>query len=286
MIKGGYYIKARKIQESIIAHAPPHIREIWDWIIKEANHQDKKYGKFTVKRGQLFRTYPEIREGLHWRIGWRKEMYNENHVKKAMKFLRENLMVTTKKEPGGVLITIVNYDVYQNPKSYERTDERTNERTIAEPLRNQPLPDNNKNDNNVKNEKEYKKELLNEISKEKFPELNNDFIEIAQSYQKLFLKNCEDAGVKNSTINKAKGTWIDDVRLMVESDKRTIDEFRVIFKFLKDDDFWKVNILSTSKLRIQFEQLLMKSNYARKKQGSGTTKELLGEMEQHIEGIS
>ena len=41
-IKGGYYIKARQIQDSEIAHSPPHFREIWDWLIKEANHKDKK----------------------------------------------------------------------------------------------------------------------------------------------------------------------------------------------------------------------------------------------------
>lgn len=156
-IPGGYYLKARKIQESKIAHAPPHIREIWDWLLKEANHQDKKYSGFIIKRGQLFRTYKEIREGLHWMIGYRKMMYNENHTKKAMKFLRENQMITTTKELGGVLITILNYDFYQNPKNYERTDEKTNERTNAEPMRNHTLPDNNKNDKNDKNKYSYER---------------------------------------------------------------------------------------------------------------------------------
>jgi uncharacterized phage protein (TIGR02220 family) len=150
-IKGGYYLKARKIQESKIAHMPPHFREIWDWLIKEANHKDKKYCGFIVKRGQLFRTYQDIREGLHWMVGYRKMMYNENHTKKAMKFLRENRMITTSKELGGVLITIINYDEYQNPKNYERTDEEPNERTNEEPMKNHPIPDNNKNEKNVKN---------------------------------------------------------------------------------------------------------------------------------------
>jgi len=139
-IKGGYYIKARKIQNSKIMRQPPHVREIWDWILKEANHKDVEYGGFKLKRGQLFRTYMDIREGLSWNVGWRKMMYNENQTKKAMKFLRDTLMIDTKKEPGGVLITICNYDIYQNPKNYERTDERTDERTIEEPLKNQPVP--------------------------------------------------------------------------------------------------------------------------------------------------
>lgn len=149
MIEGGYYIKARCIQTSEISTAPPYVREIWDWLLMEANHTDKKYAGFDVKRGQLFRTYNAIREGLSWQVGWRKMMYNENQTKKAMKFLREARMIDTRKELGGVLVTICNYDYYQDPKNYERTTKDPIERTIEEPLPNHPLPYNNKNEKNV-----------------------------------------------------------------------------------------------------------------------------------------
>jgi len=161
-IIGGYYLKARCIQNSEIATAPPHIREIWDWLLKEANHRDVKYGNIIIKRGQLFRSYKDIRDGLKWKIGYRTCRYNENHTKKGMKYLREHQMITTSKELGGVLITICNYDYYQNPKNYERTNGRTNEGTNAEPMRNHPLPDTNKNVKNVKNvkKKNIKKKSL------------------------------------------------------------------------------------------------------------------------------
>lgn len=150
-IKGGYYLKARCIQNSWIATAPPYVREIWDWLLKEANHSDGKSGNHIIKRGQLFRSYQDIRDGLKWTIGYRTCRYNENQTKKAMKALRKELMITTMKELGGVLITICNYDFYQHPKNYDRTNERTNESTTREPIKNHPLPDNNnknKNDNN------------------------------------------------------------------------------------------------------------------------------------------
>ena len=172
-IPGGYYIKARKIQESQIQKKPPHVREIWDWLLMNANHSTVKYNGFEVKRGQLFRTYKEIRDGLSWFVGYRKMMYSENQTKKAMKTLRECLMIDSAKALGGVLITIINYDTYQNPKNYERTNDSTNERTNAEPMRNQGGTDNNKNVKNKKNETisicpdHYSKEL-----KEKL----NDFI--------------------------------------------------------------------------------------------------------------
>lgn len=152
-ITGGYYIKARKIQESSIQRQPPYVREIWDWLLMNANHHDIRYNGFLVKRGQLFRSYQDIRDGLCWYVGYRKEMYNENQTKKAMKYLRDALMIASTKEPGGVLITILNYDKYQDPKNYEITSERTNERTNEELMKNQCIPDNNKNEKNEKNEK-------------------------------------------------------------------------------------------------------------------------------------
>jgi len=151
IIPGGYYLKARKIQNSAIQKQPPHVREIWDWLLKEANHKDKEYNGFMIKRGQLFRTYDEIREGLHWMIGYRKMMYTKDHTKKAMKFLRKHQMIATKKALGGVLITILNYNYYQNPKNYESTNESHIESTNEAPMKHHESPHYNKNDKNEKN---------------------------------------------------------------------------------------------------------------------------------------
>jgi hypothetical protein len=136
-IPGGYYIKARKIQDSEIAHATPAVREIWDYILREANHTDKKYGGFAVKRGQLFRSYQDIRDALSWRVGYRTMRYSEDVTKKAMKALRRQLRITTTKALGGVLITVLNYDFYQNPKNYDGTDDGTDGGTNAAPMRHQ-----------------------------------------------------------------------------------------------------------------------------------------------------
>jgi len=145
MIKGGYYIKARCIQDSEIAHTAPHIREIWDWVLKEANHKDTK----VCKRGQCVRSYKDIQEGLLWYIGWRKMTYSKDQCEIAMKWLRKRAMITTKKTTRGLIITIVNYDKYQLPANY---DNHTQDATITtrEP---QNLHTINKNDKNVKNDK-------------------------------------------------------------------------------------------------------------------------------------
>lgn len=152
-IYGGYYMKARCIKNSSIAHSPPHVREIWDYLLREANHADNKYNGFIVKRGQLFKSYKEIREDLCWYVGYRKMQYNENHMKMGMRHLVKSLMITTMKQPRGVLITILNYDYFQSPENYETTNETTNE----QPMSNQGVPSINKNEKNDDNEE--KKDL-------------------------------------------------------------------------------------------------------------------------------
>jgi len=215
MIEGGYYIKARTIQNSAISVQPPHVRETWDYLLREANHAPIKYRGNQVNRGQLFRTYNEIREGMHWMVGWRKMTYSENQTKKAMKFLREALMVTTKKELGGVLITICNYDHYQNPENYERTTNDTNEGTIAEPLRNQPLPDTNKKKKNVKKKEE---EISILSSSPKIEEVDVEFY-LTKKKKKLTGKRLEAFNIFWKYFNYPKGkaaaadSWLDIIVL-------------------------------------------------------------------------
>lgn len=143
-IPGGYYLKARKIQESDIAHAPPHVREIWDWLIHNALHDD--YGK--LKRGQLRTTYQDILDGLSWYVGYRKMRYKKHNCEMAMKWLTKAGMITTAKTTRGMIVTVCNYDVYQNPKNYES---HTNVDTKAT-MKLQGTDTIYKNDNNVNNE--------------------------------------------------------------------------------------------------------------------------------------
>jgi uncharacterized phage protein (TIGR02220 family) len=166
MIPGGYYIKARCIKDSWVAHAAPVVREVWDYLLREANHADKKYHGYTVKRGQLFRSYAEIRDALSWRVGARSQRYSDNQMKHTMKLLRNERMIELKKLPRGNLITVLNYSYYQDPNSYEANkisetqtnhprinDESTSESTSestreiqAKELKNKEIPSKTKHE--------------------------------------------------------------------------------------------------------------------------------------------
>jgi len=143
-IPDGYYLKARCIKDSAIAHAPPHVREIWDYLLREAFWKDGRH----VKRGEVPTGYDEIREALHWKIGWRKEGYSKSQCETAMKHLKKHGMITTRRTTGGFIVSICNYERFQTPDNYENHKE-TATRTTGEP---QP-PD-------TTDEEGYKKEEL------------------------------------------------------------------------------------------------------------------------------
>ena len=123
MIKGGYYLKARCIEESEIAHAPPHVREIWDYLLRTVNYKDKKTNGIIIKRGQTMRSYSDIQEALSWKAGWRKMTYSKNDCETAMNWLKKHTMIHTQKTTRGMIITVLNYDEYQNPENYENDNE-------------------------------------------------------------------------------------------------------------------------------------------------------------------
>jgi hypothetical protein len=148
-IEGGYYLKARQIQESAIAQAAPYVREIWDWILKEANFVDTK----VCKRGQLIRTFRDIQEGLAWFAGWRKYTYSKDQCEKAMKWLRNASMIATEKTTRGLVITVLNYAKFQDPRNYENNYESNTKATTQQ----QPAA-------TINNEFKKGKNVMNKVS--------------------------------------------------------------------------------------------------------------------------
>lgn len=144
-IEGGYIIIARKIETSSIAEAPPYAREIWFYLLRTANHKDNNI----CKRGQTIRRYIDIREALKWYIGYRKCMYSITQCENAMKLLMKARMITKMRTTRGLLITICNYNTYQNPKLYESQNEKGTSATM-EPQHRHTINKNVKKDKNDK----------------------------------------------------------------------------------------------------------------------------------------
>ena len=56
----------------------------------------------------------------------------------------------------------------------------------------------------------------------------------------------------------ALASWRYDFRLMREVDKRKPEDIRKVIEFCQQDAFWRSNVLSAKKLRMQFDRLLLK----------------------------
>lgn len=83
---------------------------------------------------------------------------------------------------------------------------------------------------------------------------NPDYIEMVD----LLISRIEENNPKyfygkNKELKRTN--WYNDIRLIKEKDKRTIDEIRTVINWCQSDSFWKTNILSTAKLRKQFSAL-------------------------------
>ena len=104
-----------------------------------------------------------------------------------------------------------------------------------------------------------------------------EFLEITQSFQKLFIHNIESVGGSANQIKNAKlKRWMNPIRLMVTSDGITIENIKKVGNFLQGGTFWKKNILCTDTLRKQFNRLILAANEKpNNKKQSGVSKEFI-----------
>ena len=131
MIEGGYILLARKMFESNIMDKPPHYLKLWVWMLGKAfwKNGDK------LQRGQFFTTIKEMQKAGCYKVGYRTRELTKGEVRSAYEDFTKNTMISTMKSTRGMVITICNYDVYQNPNNYEEHNEhstKTPRRTRAQ----------------------------------------------------------------------------------------------------------------------------------------------------------
>lgn len=130
-------------------------------------------------------------------------------------------------------------------------------------------------------EKEKEKILLSQVDESTLNPKDKKYFQVAISFWELVKSNLQELNISGSEVEKAKfKTWINPIRLLMENDGRTIEEFREIFRFLQQDEFWKEQIRSTAKLRKKnkeeityFEVLLTKSRNEQKRKRNSESKQ-------------
>ena len=94
------------------------------------------------------------------------------------------------------------------------------------------------------------------------------YFKTAVSFQKLFIKNLREKDSVTIIQENAKfSNYVTPIRLMFEADKVTTDQISQAYEYLGSiqGEFWKSNILSTSKLREKIQVLIANKNTATSK---------------------
>ena len=252
-IPGGHFLISRMIFKSAIWWKHPWFLRLFLWLIGKAVFLDGYTFKgHVLKRGELITTYGEIADALAYQ-------FNRAIIKPTVKEIR--IMLSWLKSEGmilmkplidgtsankgrpieltrayiGLLITVINYDTYQDTESYKGRD---------------------------KGRPSFEQGQLEKEGRERMKKIFlSDSIEIRLS--ELLLEKILSRNPNHKKPNLQ--TWAKDVDRMVRTDHRTPVDIRAVIEWCQSDPFWQNNILSTAKLRSQFDQLQLKKGTIGKK---------------------
>lgn len=210
-------------------------------ILLSVNHAEKNWewkGKpYVAKPGQMITSMEHLAEKSGKGV-------TRQVVRGSLERFEKLGFLTKQSTKVNTLITIVNWGKYQGEKS-----NTTNQSTNAQPTSNQPTTTNN----NVNNENNVNKE---HTSKKSTPTYGDQ-----SPYLVLAKELFEEIKKNNPEVKKPKlQNWANDMRLMVERDKRTVEKVSRMVKWSQNDDFWSGVVLSASSLRRNYDTMAGQAN--------------------------
>lgn len=240
-IPKGYILQPRIFDDSESSHLPPCTREVWFYLLRNVNHAPK--GQY--KRAQGFFKFSDIQEALHWWVGNSRRTYSKPQITKALRRLREETMLATAKATRGVLVTVLNYDLYQDPKSYEGNGEGRAKGEGESP------------DGHTKNKNDKKKKRT----------LPPEALRLSGLLAEFVLRNNPDnLELSNGKSAKTILRWADAVDKMHRLDGRAWEKIEACIRWSLNDGFWYKNIASGQTLRDKYDTLSLAAQDKKQKQ--------------------
>lgn len=219
-----------------------------------------KIGNITVQRGQFLRSYRNLRQDLEYKEKKAIKMYSLSSISRKIDQLVKEERLKIEDTDMGTLFTVVNYEQYQGFEQYKKNDTET----VLEQYGNgtgtvlEQYGNNNKNVKKVKKDNKDKK-----TSRHKFETCDLELAEL------LFQKMREN----NPTVKKPNlESWANEVRLMRQIDKRTIEQILYLIDWTQKDSFWRSNVLSIAKLRKQYDTLVLRVKESKAGKGNNNGK--------------
>lgn len=233
----------RQIRDHWLYKEKPYSKfQAWIDLLLSANHETKKVvlgnELIEVERGSFITSKRKLIDKWGW---------SNTKVDNFMNILLSDGMIEYKSDTKKTLVSIVNYEDYQNQNDTETTPKR-HENTCKNDTKHLQKR-TNKNDKNDKNEKNNN---IKPFSPKQVYDEDSVHYQLANRlYQKILENNPEH---KKPNLQK----WANDVRLMMERDKRTEEQIAYLIDWVQADSFWKTVVLSISKLREKYDQLVIR----------------------------
>lgn len=121
LIPGGCVLLARKMLDSDLMDHSPLVVKLWVWLLLKANWKDRDQ----LMRGQLVTTIAEMQGAMSHYAGWRKIRPTPDQIRTAYEALTLTARLTTRRTTRGMVITILNYEAFQDISAYgSRTEAR------------------------------------------------------------------------------------------------------------------------------------------------------------------
>jgi DNA replication protein DnaD len=236
MSKQGFIKLYRQVQDHWLYEEKRKFSKFEAWVdmLMMANHKDNKFvlgnELVEVKKGEFITSELKLMERWNW---------GKAKLRSFLEMLQKDEMIIKKSDRKKTTITICNYCLYHDYETENRPQadhEQTNNRLYSDTNKNV------KNDKNVK-KKNSPKQVYDETSV---------FYQLAEYFLEQIRKN----NPEHKTPNMQK--WSDDIRKTMEIDERTEEQIKYLMKWVQEDDFEMSNVLSPSKLRERFDQLIIK----------------------------
>ncbi|MFS1002235.1 hypothetical protein ACFC87_05130 [Enterococcus casseliflavus] len=218
--------------------------EAWLDLVMDANHKQNKFvfdGKLVeVERGQKITSIRQLSERWRW---------SRTKVTDFLTLLEKDGMLVRKSDSKKTVITIVNYDIYQNQDNKKSHSSDTEK----------PQKSTNNNDKTMINNDNNKDITSGKRKKRVYSDDDPNKI-LAKTLFKLIKKNQD---IKEPNLDD----WANTIRLTIESDKRSGKEVQEMIVWATQHEFWSGVILSPSSLRKHYDKMKAQRNNPTKKNG-------------------
>ena len=196
---------------------------------------------------------------------------NKSKVNRFLKMLEKQNMISLKNETHTTRLKVCKYEDYQEQSIKSETQVKHKRNTNETQVKS------------IQEEKEYKEEYslvgssqtptkrdskkdlfktkLGEVDYDSLDEKQKKYFKIAVGFNKLFKETKIKLGINNFKDQEEAtyGGYVEPIRLAIEKDNWTEEDFRTIFAFLRKDEFWSTVVFSTSKLREKMKDMMPKA---------------------------